>query len=105
MITNHPTYQAEEIALARAARTYIHQHTCPEPYRSTGDSCSACPTGRGLLDAIRVLNARPRDARAARVALHDAVCASGCPPENTEHADKTQARKVAALRRFLAEVR
>lgn len=102
MITNHEPYVAEEIERARQARRYIHQQICPEPYRSTGESCSACPTGRGLLDAIRVLNVRPRDARAARVALHDVVCMSGCSPENTEHADKTQARTVAALRRFLA---
>jgi hypothetical protein len=96
------TYTSEEIAVARQARDYIHKAICPEPRRTRDTSCPACPSGKGLVDAIRVLTERPRDVRAARVALHDAVCMSGCSPDDTEHADKTQSRTAASLRKFLA---
>jgi hypothetical protein len=102
VITNHATYTEDERRRVIAAREFIHATTCPEPYRSTGTSCSACPSGRGLLDAIRVLDRAPRDAMAARIALHDVVCFSGCAPPD-DHARRTQSRTVAALRKFLAQ--
>jgi hypothetical protein len=35
--------------------------------------------------------------------LHDVVCMSDCGPDS-DHADRTQSRSVAALRRYLREV-
>jgi hypothetical protein len=94
-------YTPDEIENAVYARKFVHKATCPNPRHTT--SCAACPTPRGVLDALRVLAANPRDARGARLALHDAVCQSGCSLSgDTTHADSTQARPAAALRRFRA---
>lgn len=87
-----------DLARVRLAARFVHESTCPP---RTNFPCSACPTGRGLLDALRVLDAAPRDARQARRALHDAVCVIGCGPES-DHADRTQAKPAAALRKFHA---
>ena len=87
-----------ELERVRQARAYVHAHACPP---TSAPSCRACPTATGLLLALRVLDDRPRDARGARRALHDVVCMSSCGPES-DHADRTQARVVVALRKFHA---
>lgn len=91
----------EEIARTKAARSYVHANVCPPPNNRHTDQCMACPTWSGTLLALRLLDQRPRDAKGARRALHDVVCRSGCGPDD-DHADKTQARTVAALRKFRA---
>lgn len=105
-ICHHEQWKPTEVEVARAreARAHVHAETC---YRGLLDppGCRMCPTGRGLVDALRVLDANPRDARGARRALHDVVCMSSCPPEDSEHADRTQAKTVASLRRFHADNR
>lgn len=91
----------EERERVIAARAFIHAELChlghvrPVP-------CPSCPTGSGLLAALRLLDKAPRDAKAARRALHDVVCMSQCGPES-DHADRTQTQTVAALRRFRAQ--
>lgn len=93
-------HTSAELEQVRSARSYIHAEACPVPAHPC--PCMTCPDPVGLLYAIRVLRARPRDARAARRALHDVVCMSGCGPESG-HADRTQAKPVAALRRYLRD--
>lgn len=89
----------DEIDRARAARAYVHEHVCRRLGSASEYPCQACPTGMGLVEALRVLDRSPNDARGARRALHDVVCMSGCGPES-DHADRTQAGVVAALRKF-----
>lgn len=84
-----------------AAREFVHAASCPQRPRRQAP-CPACPRPLGVLRALAVLDERPRDAKAARRALHDAVCMSGCGPDS-DHADRTQARPVAALRKFRAQ--
>ena len=83
-----------------AARRYVHDHVCPRLY--IGDSCAACPNPLGVLHALRLLDEHPQDAKGARRALHDVVCVSHCGPES-DHADRTQAKVAAALRKFRAQ--
>lgn len=85
----------------RQARTFVHQRVCHNPDLVPAP-CVMCPTPTGLRNALAVLDTRPRDARAARRALHDVVCMSGCGPES-DHADRTQAKAAAALRKFRAQ--
>lgn len=87
----------------KAARLHVHANVCTTlaPYLKHQDTCVVCPTPRGLLNAIHVLDQSPRDARGARRALHDVVCMSSCGPES-DHADRTQAKTVAALRKWHA---
>jgi hypothetical protein len=89
----------EELDRVRRARRYVHALTCPV---KLDDECFACPRPRGVLDALRVLDSNPRDARGARRALHDVACMSGCGADS-DHADRTQARAAAALRKFHAK--
>ncbi len=81
-----------------AARAFVHKKCCPSGDHLSGP-CRACPSGVGTLLALRHLDQHPRDAKGARRALHDVVCMSGCGPDS-DHADRTQAKTVAALRRF-----
>lgn len=90
---------AAELERLRTIQAHIHRETCPLP--RIGAPCPTCPTLSGLYAATVLLAERPRDARGARRALHDVVCMSGCGPDS-DHADRTQARPVAALRKFLA---
>lgn len=84
-----------------AAQEYVHKATCPR-----GDQpgpCAACPSPSAVHAALRVLDERPRDARGARQALHDAVCMSDfCGGLEGDHADRTQTSRAAALRKFRA---
>lgn len=98
------TYPTEaELERVKAARLFVHRSVCPPPGRDHDGSCAACPTGTGTLKALRHLDAHPRDARGARRMLHDVVCMSYCPPEDSDHADRTQAPTAAALRKFRAQ--
>lgn len=96
-----PKPTTQEVERVMAARRFVHRLECPPPGNRLDESCLACPTATGTLQALRILDERPRDARAARRALHDVVCMSGCGPES-DHADRTQSRKAAALRKFRA---
>lgn len=89
---------------AHAARRYVHANRCVElaPYLRHQEECAACPTATGVHLALELLDQRPRDAKGARRALHDVVCMSGCPPES-DHADRTQAKTAATLRKFRAQ--
>lgn len=91
------TFSPAERDRVLAARQFVHKATCPG--RGLDAWCAACPSGLGTLYALRALDENPRDARAARRALHDAVCTSGCGADS-EHADRTQAKAAAALRKF-----
>jgi hypothetical protein len=84
-----------------AARVFVHKATCPPPGSRFEESCAACPSPAGTLMALRLLDQSPRDARGARRALHDVACLSGCGPDS-DHADRTQSRPAAALRKFHA---
>lgn len=82
-----------------AALRHIHATICPggdyKPF-----PCILCRrSALGVHHALGVLDANPRDARGARRALHDAVCTSGCGTD-TDHADRTQTRTAAALRKW-----
>lgn len=98
------TVTADELARVMAARAFVHATVCVTlaPRVRYQVECVACPTGSGTLAALRLLDQRPRDARGARRALHDVVCMSGCGPES-DHADRTQAKTAAALRKFRAQ--
>lgn len=62
--------------------------------------CMACPSITALHRAVSVLERRPSDALGARLALHAAICASDFCQGN-DHANRTQARFVAALRKAI----
>jgi hypothetical protein len=87
-----------EMARVRVAIDYVHGETCYDGTRRPAP-CPMCPRPAGVLAALALLDNAPRDARGARRALHDVVCASGCGPES-DHADRTQSRGAAALRKF-----
>lgn len=87
-----------EKARARAARAHVHEATCHRGHLDP-PGCRMCPTAKGIVDALRVLDENPRDAKGARRALHDVVCQSYCGPES-DHADRTQAKVAASLRKF-----
>lgn len=85
---------------------YVHTDTCPNRYEHTAQECVL---GRSLLgpafaQAVDHLKVAPRDAAGARGILHDGACLSGCQGEGrADHARRTQARTVAAMRRWLAK--
>lgn len=91
----------EQYDRAMRARRHVHHTVCVARvrYLADQDECQGCPTATGVHLALEVLDARPRDARAARRALHDVVCTSGCGPES-DHADRTQTAAVVALRKY-----
>lgn len=88
-----------ELERVSAARAHVHQFLCPHGHLP--GPCVACPTATGTLAALRLLDQRPRDAKGARRALHDVVCRSSCGPDS-DHADRTQTKTAAALRKFRA---
>lgn len=86
----------------KEARRFAHRASCPTGHLD--ERCVACPTNAGTLLALRHLDEHPRDAKGARLLLHDAVCTSCLPGgDGREHADRTQARAAAALRKFRAQ--
>lgn len=97
-MTETLTYTRSEAERALAAREHVHAATCPQRFQHELP-CPAAPTATGVLLALRILDERPRDAKGARRALHDVVCQSECGPES-DHADRTQARTVVALRKY-----
>ncbi|HLU82336.1 MAG TPA: hypothetical protein VKZ43_02955 [Trueperaceae bacterium] len=88
---------SEHDARILAARQYMHDATCWGP----SFPCLTCPTPSRTLLALQVLDEQPRAARKVRRIFHDAICMSGCGPDS-DHADRTQAKTAAALRRFHA---
>ena len=90
-----------------AAREHIHAETCPAPLDKDPHTASQCVLGvspAAIAAALDLLDARPRDAKGARVVLHDAVCASGCTGDAAQdHANRTQSDTAASLRRFRAQ--
>lgn len=86
-----------------AARA-IHDGICPKQERDPHDyrTCLLTPRPDPLRRALEVLAARPRDARGARVALHNGVCMSGCVGEQAVDHASTQTAAVRVLRKWLA---
>lgn len=93
-----PRVTPEVIERATAARAFAHKASCPDPAHT--DSCLACPSVSSVALALFWLDEHPRDAQGARVLMHDCVCTSRC--EDGDHARRTQAKHVAAIRRFRA---
>jgi hypothetical protein len=56
----------------------------------------------GWADAVRHLQAHPRDARGARRIMHDRTCSSGAECDTADDHARTQTKNVAALRKVLA---
>lgn len=95
-------FTAEEESAVLAAAEFVHNATC-----STNHGFKECINGRALasmsmVHALRHLAERPRDAAGARQIFHDAACMSGCGPDS-DHAQRTQSKTVAALRRYLVQ--
>ena len=90
---------AEALERIVAGRRAIHDETCIEKDRFP---CRGCPTLQGVAAALDRLDDSPRDARSVRWILHDEKCASGCQ-RTGDHADRTQSKEAAALRRFHRE--
>lgn len=90
-----------EIARVRAAIAYVHAADCARGKVEPGP-CVSCPRGTPVLLSIRHLDEFPRDARGVRQILHDAACMSGCGPEDDSHANSTQSKTAATLRKFHA---
>lgn len=88
------------------AREHLHRETCPRPLDKDPHGASQCVLGVPPLvvaAALDHLDERPRDAKGVRVVLHDAICTSRCTGEAAQdHADRTQSKAAAALRKFRA---
>lgn len=97
-----PTVTPERITELEQARAAVHARNCHRGHLDPAP-CVMCPTLSGLHAAMEILAERPRDARAARRALHDVVCMSSCPADDFDHSNRTQSRVVAALRKYLAK--
>ena len=83
------------------ARESVHARLCGSVPVHSSAECRTVPPFEPLAATLEHLDERPRDARGARWILHDAACASGCQ-RDSDHADRTQAAEVAAIRKFRA---
>jgi hypothetical protein len=88
----------------KAAGVAVHDATCPTRAPHAWNACHTSHNlfGWSMHKAIEHLDANPRDAKGARVILHDAVCMSGCTGASAENHARTQTKTVAALRKHLA---
>lgn len=81
--------------------------TRPHPQEETPVTTVTAPGPTVAVPLSRVrdaLDQLPRNAMGARVVLHDAACSSGCVGAAVQdHADRTQSKDAAALRRFRAQ--
>lgn len=94
----------DQLNRLKTAGIAVHDAICPS--RSEHD-WRGCHTSHNLFgwamhETIEHLDANPRDAKGARVILHNSVCMSGCTGKSAEDHARTQAKAVTALRKHLA---
>jgi hypothetical protein len=94
----------DQLNRIKQAGIAVHAAICPTRAEHPWNACHTSHDlfGWSMHEAIEHLDQHPRDAKGARRIFHDRVCMSGCEGAGADDHAKTQASKVAALRKHLA---
>lgn len=94
----------EQLNRLKAAGIAVHAAICPSRAEHAWQGCHTSHNlfGWAMHETIEHLDQNPRDAKGARVILHNSVCMSGCEGKQAEDHARTQTKAVAALRKHLA---
>jgi hypothetical protein len=94
----------QQLDRLKTAGIAVHDAICPTRAPHAWNACHTSHNlfGLAMHQTIEHLDANPRDAKGARVILHNSVCMSGCEGDSAHEHAKTQTKAVVALRKHLA---